>query len=65
MGELRNEDKIGDLFLGFLCLPVLEKGLENGSGCTGIDEITRMTSQIREEEWNHFNMMIPSIQLKQ
>jgi hypothetical protein len=24
-----------------------------------------MTLQIREEEWNHFNMMIPSIQLKQ
>jgi hypothetical protein len=35
MGELRNEDKIGDLFLGFPCLPVLEKGLENGSGSTG------------------------------
>jgi hypothetical protein len=33
MGECRNGDKIGDLFLGFSCLPNLEKGLGIGPGC--------------------------------
>jgi hypothetical protein len=45
MGEFRDEDKIGDLFLGFSCWPVLEKGLGIGPGYTRTDEISRMTSQ--------------------
>jgi len=45
MGKFQNEDKIGYLFLGFSCLPVLEKGLGIGPGCTRTDEIRRMTSQ--------------------
>jgi hypothetical protein len=44
MGECQIGDKIGDLFLGFSCLPVLEKGLGIGPGCTSADETTRMTS---------------------
>ena len=47
MGKFQNEDKIGYLFLGFSCLPVLEKGLGIGPGYTRTDEISRMTSQAK------------------